>query len=353
MQLLDVNQDEAAPVIGGNILDNEKIEELKSSLVKIEIGNENKIGFFYLIKNENNSEIPVLVTNNHVIDLDYLATGKKLKIYVNDSKEKQEIEIKENTRRFTNKCLDVTMIEVEKNDLIKFLEFENEEIKEDKKIYILHQQKDKEPSFSDGIIKSIDNFNIKYSCNTKSFEGVILNRNNCQVLGIPKLNNSNLNNGTLIKYANDRFIKTIKNEIIYDFMDNKDKYPNSIFYKKIEIDGDEYEGELTEDNIREGYGWCKSADNYIYKGEYKNNKRNGYGILLKIKNEKEIKEYEGYWKDDKMHGKGEENLHDGTFYIGEWKNGKRQIGEVIATYDESFKERNKINLKYIAIFKII
>ena len=57
----------------------------------------------------------------------------------------------------------------------------------------------------------------------------------------------------------------------------------------------------------------------IYKGEYKNDKRNGYGIVLKIVDKEEKIEYEALWKDDQKYGKGKRFLPDGKIEIGEWK----------------------------------
>ena len=138
MKLFDSYQNEEAK--DNQIMKVDKINKLKSSLVKIEIGNKIGTGFFYLIGDED-FKIPVLVTSNHIIDLDLLSKDKKLKIHLNNSKVKKEIKIKGNTKRFTNKCLDITMIEIEKFDLIKFLEYDDEEIKEEKNICIFNIKK--------------------------------------------------------------------------------------------------------------------------------------------------------------------------------------------------------------------
>ena len=338
-QSFNVYQDEA--LVKDNKIYNIDLYKLKQSLVKFEIGNQIGSGFFYLFK-DNDLEIPVFVTNNHMINLDHLIKGKKIEICVNNSQKEQEIQIKENTKRFTNKCLDVTMIEVEKSDLLKFLEFDDEETKEEENICILQHPGGREASFSNGIIKSMEGFNIKYDCSTEagSSGSPILNSNNFQVLGVHK-SYTNSNTGTLIKYANDRFLKTIKNEIIYDFMNVENKNSTSKFYKKIKLENnDEYEGELIGDNIREGYGWCKSVDNYIYKGEYKNNKRNGFGTLLKIKNNKKtIIEYEGYWKDDQMLGNNKQNLDNGEI------DKKQEDGEIKDTDKTKCESENNNNLQ--------
>ena len=318
-----------------------KINKLEPYLVKIETEKNIGSGFFYSFTDNDGNKIPVLVTNNHVIDLDHLKTGKTIKIS-NDTDEEQEIEIKENTRRFTNKCLDVTMIEIEKDLSNKLLKFDDDtEIEEEKNICIIQHPNGRSASFSDGMITSINGFNIKYNCSTEkgSSGSPILNSGNCDhVLGVHK-GTCNFNTGTLIKYANDRFLKTIKKEIVYDFMNVKDIKPNSIFYKKIKLlNGDEYEGELTKDNIKEGYGWCKSADNYIYIGEYKNDKRNGYGTLLRIVDKKNKIEYDGYWKDDHEHGNGKRFLPEGKIEIGEWENGELKKGKTVNPNEEQNDE---------------
>ena len=256
-----------------NLLVNEenkiKLGDIEATLVKIIIEDENKnknkigSGFFCLIEGDDGSKIPVLVTNNHVIDLNHLEKGKKIKIRTNNSLEEQEIEIKENTRRFTNKCLDITIIEIEKEkeNLFKFLEVDDKETEDIKDIYILHHPE------------------VKYNCTTNSGSsgGAIIRSDNFKVIGVHKSKiGDKLHAGTLINFAIKSFFKM-----------------NKIIYKNIKRNDYEYEGELTKDDKKEGYGYCLcKSTNYIYKGEYKNDKRNGYGIVLKIVDKEEKIEYE-------------------------------------------------------------
>ena len=58
------------------ILNIDDLQELKSFLVKIKIGGGTGSGFLYLVKDNNGAKIPVLVTCNHIIDLDHLNKGK-------------------------------------------------------------------------------------------------------------------------------------------------------------------------------------------------------------------------------------------------------------------------------------
>ena len=59
---------------------------------------------------------------------------------------------------------------------------------------------------------------------------------------------------------------------------------------------DDYEGEVDADGNRHGRGICINKDGYLY---------------------------EGWWKNDKYHGHGREIVgFDGSYYIGEWEEGK-------------------------------
>ena len=64
---------------------------------------------------------------------------------------------------------------------------------------------------------------------------------------------------------------------------------NYIFY------GEWAEGKL------EGIGWVVSNNEFIYRGEFKNTERFGFGIEY---NPKTKRHYYGEWEDGKKHGKG-------------------------------------------------
>ncbi|EGR31739.1 protein kinase domain protein, partial [Ichthyophthirius multifiliis] len=61
-----------------------------------------------------------------------------------------------------------------------------------------------------------------------------------------------------------------------------------------------YEGEYLR-KMRHGTGCCYYSNNYIYEGEWKSGKRNGYGIL---KDEFGIDIYNGEWQNDLYNGQG-------------------------------------------------
>ena len=91
------------------------IEQMKNSICKIYLNKGSKgTGFFCKIPH-NNKYLPVLITNNHVIDKKALEEEKKLLISINN--EKKEIYL-ENRFKYTNEDYDITIIEIKNKDEI-------------------------------------------------------------------------------------------------------------------------------------------------------------------------------------------------------------------------------------------
>ena len=88
-----------------------------------------------------------------------------------------------------------------------------------------------------------------------------------------------------------------------------------------------YKGEW-KDGKRDGKGVMKYENNREYDGEWKDDKKEGKGIMLYEYNGK----YDGYWKNDKKEGKGIYIYGNETFekeYNGDWKNDiKEGIGKM-------------------------
>ena len=87
-------------------------------------------GFFCYIPSKN---IRVFITNNHVIDQNFLDNEKELRIYYEVKKEEKQkiIDLKLNRAKYTNGCLDVTVIEILDEDLIDdYFEVDEEFIKD-------------------------------------------------------------------------------------------------------------------------------------------------------------------------------------------------------------------------------
>ena len=112
--------------------------------------------------------------------------------------------------------------------------------------------------------------------------------------------------------------QTYSNGEIYngDWVQGKQTGSAIITYNK--PDNAVYDGEITE-------GWLNGAGIFksnflIYDGEFKNNKRDGFGSRFY---HDWTPEYTGKWVKGKRHGEGKKWYKDGSFYIGDFENNKR------------------------------
>ena len=112
-------------------VDIDKIQTSTKCICKIEAvmnGKQNfGTGFFCHIASK---EIRVLITNNHIIDNNFLAKEKELIIYFEEKKiQKKIINLKYDRFKFSDKNLDVTVIEIVDEDLIdNFFEVDEDKI---------------------------------------------------------------------------------------------------------------------------------------------------------------------------------------------------------------------------------
>ena len=74
-------------------------------------------------------------------------------------------------------------------------------------------------------------------------------------------------------------------------------------------------------NIREGKGVLINK-RFRYKGQFNEGKINGYGKIVFFENKEGNGEYEGFFKDNNIEGKGIMKWKNGNIYQGEMKNGK-------------------------------
>jgi len=233
------------------------LNQMRKKICKIFLDDGTKAtGFFCKIPFPDKDHLlPVLFTNNHVIDDSNLTQLSKIVLSINDDKVKKTITI--NKRKFyTSKKNDVTIIEIleNKDDITEFLgldcdifedEFASMNIK--KTIYILGYPFCDKSSVSYGIINTIQNSNIAYLCSTEkgSSGSPILNLKNNKVIGIHQgsFESYDLNKGSILnnsinlfqeKYCNiqkkpakKKF--TLINNVETDF---KPEYNNIKFIKK-------------------------------------------------------------------------------------------------------------------------
>ena len=116
--------------------------------------------------------------------------------------------------------------------------------------------------------------------------------------------------------------------------------------------GDNHKGETLyrwKNPSGDGYIWKGFGDKEtqsVYKGDVKDGKPNGLGILIY----KDGRKYEGNWKNGIWNGKGKYSFKDGFGYEGEWKNGvENGIGTLTYPngdkYEGEFKNGKMLNGK--------
>ena len=187
--------------------------------------------------------LPVLITNNHVLNENDIKTGNIIEFSLKNDELKSQIDIDELRKTYTSTTYDTTIIEIKEDDnlntnIYNFLEiddglYEGNLTKKyfKKPVYLLHYKNSKEAKHSLGDIKiEEDNFNIVHYCNTDkgSSGGPILNLSNFKVLGVHKgSKKGKYNLGTLINipindfYQNQKKIGNIKISLFKETNESK------------------------------------------------------------------------------------------------------------------------------------
>ena len=167
--------------------------------------------------------------------------------------------------------------------------------------------------------KVMNNIEIYYKINKEIINNYINNydikKKNYYIL--KNINEIKNNNKIMIKELNDIIEEGDINKKVNYLMNIYDKNINYINKKEIYENGEEYIGEF-KNNLRNGKGilyYNKNDNRDRYEGEWKNDKREGKGICYFKNGDR----YEGEWKNDKMEGKGIFYFNNGNRYEGQWK----------------------------------
>ena len=179
------------------------LEQMEKFIFKISNSNGKGTGFFCYIFHERKN-LPVYITNNHVIDERIINEESAIRITLNDDKITKIIDIEDNRKIYISpeNQYDTPIIQLkpEKDDINKenFLELDESIFEENpdlcnKNIYTLQYPKYfcdiQKAAVSYGILKELnDKYNIKHLCSTEkgSLGSPILNLNNNKVIGIHK-----------------------------------------------------------------------------------------------------------------------------------------------------------------------
>ena len=313
------------------------IKQMETSICKIITSNDIGTGFFCVIPfPDMNNLLPVLITNNHVLNNESLKKGKEIEFTINDDKFHFKIIIDEKRKVYTNdKPFDISIIEIKKNDknilLLNFLEIdeeifntENYYIYNQKSVYLVHYPNGKKMEYSPGAIKniSLDNYNIEHYCPSDrgSSGSPIINLLNYKVMGIHKgsKEKSNYNLGTLIKgpikefnelYKNNENIKNyvkifkVKNIINIDGIDEI-----NIKYKKNKI---KYLTDNENEDIKEAFGEMISDDK-LFGEKFVEMNKDICHIIINGEESELISHYEGFKNNEilEIKLKGIKNIDD-------------------------------------------
>ena len=203
-------------------------------------------GFFTKILFKNKL-LPVLITNNHVLEEKDIKDNEIIELTMYNKKENRNkdilIKIDNSRIRYTNSEIDITIMEIKpEEDKINsnYLEIEEEEMTEKeyrkRSIYILHYPNKKYVSY--GLINELREYKtIIHFCNTEkgSSGSPILSLKSNKVIGVHYGGIKKHNYGTYIKYAineiNKKYEKKYKNEINIKYITKKEDYEN-IFGKE-------------------------------------------------------------------------------------------------------------------------
>ena len=192
------------------------INQMKNNIFKVCLNDGTKgTGFFCKIPFIKNQELKVLITNNHVINLEM----EKITISINNNKEIKEIELNDRIT-YTNKEYDITIIEIKDKDKINnYLELDENIMQKganklyiNNTIYIIQYPGGQKLGVSYGILNRINKdkeYNFNHLCCTEegSSGSPIINLTSNKVIGIHKEAEKNYNRGLFLNYAIEDFIK--------------------------------------------------------------------------------------------------------------------------------------------------
>ena len=161
------------------------LSQMNNCVCRIYINNSEGTGFFTEIPYKSKL-LKVLITNNHVINQDYILNNKKFSIYINNDKNIKRIELNNNRLMYTNEKLDITIIEIKDNDKInnEYLELDDEminyfksnkgeeynylsDVYSNKSIYLINYPEDKDVVISYGQPPNFSESKIFHKCTTK------------------------------------------------------------------------------------------------------------------------------------------------------------------------------------------
>ena len=203
------------------ILQLKKIMLLTNSVIKIKKEGLFSSGFLCNVHFPDKKTLPLLITNNHMLNENDINIGKKIDFSLGNDKIYQ-ILIDKERKVYTSSLYDITFIEIKKSDnldISSFLEvdsnifFYDERELNNKQVCLFSYPEAKELGFSTGMIINIevDGYHIHHTCNTTfgCAGGPIIDLNNNHVIAVHKgyIKNETFNIGIFLKKPLEEFSK--------------------------------------------------------------------------------------------------------------------------------------------------
>ena len=198
------------------------LELSKKAVVKISKKGCFGSGFLCLVYLSEFKLLPVLISNNHLLNENDIIVGKKIDFSLNNDKSFYQILIDESRKVYTSSLYDVTFIEIKEKDglsISSFLEidrnifsFDERELN-NKQVSLLSYPMGKKLEFSNGMIKKLaeDGYHIYHLCSTTSgcAGGPIIDLKNNHVIAVHQGSNekNHFNIGIFLKKPLEEFIK--------------------------------------------------------------------------------------------------------------------------------------------------
>jgi hypothetical protein len=197
------------------------LHQMENNICKIFLKN-GGIGTGFFVKiSYNNDIIPVMITNHHILDQEYLKENKEIQITLNDNNTTRTINLNEKRTMYFSQEYDTTIIEIipEKDKIYDFMELDDDIFKKDYSnilynnlsIYIIHFPNAGKASVSYAIMQKMDQKQniIHFCCTDKGSSGSpIINLLNNKIIGIHKQASLRFkrNYGTCLKNPINEFI---------------------------------------------------------------------------------------------------------------------------------------------------
>ena len=350
------------------------LNQMQTCVCRIHNGQKKGTGFFLKIPYQKN-DLPVLITNNHVLGEEKIAEGQLITLSLqslNDEETTINIEIDNGRKRYTNEILDVTIIELNDNDKIKnFLTL-------DKKVIniISSENKDRTEYFNNiyksislyilkyvennilasfGLLQQISQNSIYHKCSTvygSSGSPIILLETN-EVIGVhfgPAKHTPNTNEGTFLVEPIRQFQRMTDNILVI----KKPKASNNCSRNNINNNLDSGDSNIKTKSIDNNNNLSQQLteiESHVFQND--NDKDKHKDTIVLDQNKLKEREIEINPKIDKSKGKKSKEINKESIEKDHQNNNQTSINNDLKKYQERNKDFIQHLIKFIVFKKEI